>query len=98
MNGDFDHFDLRMLLPCECYKGKCYNCEIIEYFSKYEEVKIILKQWADLKGHNKCFHHPEILTKLCVLTNISIQNNPELPSEEEFKQGCEAYRKEIYPK
>lgn len=61
---------------------KCYN---------------ILNKWANLEGHDKCWHHPEILTELCNILQIPIKDPPVLPSREAFEDGCRCYADKLYP-
>ncbi len=61
-----------------------------------EEVRAVLQDWASNTGHDKCWHHPEILKRLCQIVGVSVDNDPCLPPREEFQQGCKAYEASLY--
>lgn len=64
---------------------------------KIEMARRILLRWARLQGHDKCWHHPEILTELCDLFDIDYEKHPpQLPPREEFRNGCIRYEGELY--
>lgn len=56
----------------------------------------VLTKWANLKGHDKCWHHPEVLSELCGIFGIATDNDPCLPSRSEFKEGCRKYQEVMY--
>ena len=60
------------------------------------KAKRILQKWVDRQGHERCWYYPEIFRELCNLFDIKISVDPNLPPEEEFKEGCNRYRKEEY--
>lgn len=64
--------------------------------TQLHQVKTILSDWAHNKGHDKCWHHPEILKRLCHIIGISTDIDPELPPREEFQQGCKSYEEQLY--
>lgn len=66
--------------------------------NKFRETITILKNWANLKGQDNCWYHPEILKELCDIWNIPINNNSQLPPRNEFEKGCKSYQDKIYGK
>ncbi len=61
------------------------------------ETRAILSRWAALKGHDKCWHHPEILGELCSLLGVPYdRDDPCLPPRNEFRNGCRAYEAKLY--
>ena len=68
-----------------------------ELFETNCKMQIILETWANLEGHDKCWHHPEILTELCNILQIPIKDPPVLPSREAFESGCRCYADKLYP-
>ncbi len=61
-------------------------------------TKSTLQEWADKQGHDRCWYFPDIFGQLARILGITPEKTPELPSEEEFKAGCERYRLEQYGK
>lgn len=59
-------------------------------------VKELLIKWANLSGQDKCWHHEDILTKLCEVFEIPILEKPVLPPRCEFEKGCKDYQDKIY--
>lgn len=67
-----------------------------ERFQRGKDTEELLSAWANLKGHDRCWHHPEILKKLCEIWDITVSNDPCLPTREEFEKGCQKYQNELY--
>lgn len=63
---------------------------------KLEGIRTIIKEWADKKGHERCWYYPELFNKLTSSLNIEAPDDKKLPSLEEFKCGCEKYQREEY--
>lgn len=62
-----------------------------------ELARRILNNWARLQGHEKCWHHPEILMELCDLFEVDYQKHPPcLPERHEFREGCTRYEAVLY--
>lgn len=68
------------------------------YTYKYrcERTEELLKSWVDKQSHNKCWFYPEIFRELCSLHRVYPSLPDLLPSQEEFKEGCDKYRRELY--
>lgn len=62
---------------------------------KCNKVQKILKEWVKKKSHDKCWYYPELFNKLVQVFDIKVESL-ELPSKEEFDQGCKKYQDEIY--
>ena len=58
-------------------------------------AKQIIQKWVDKQGHDRCWYYPELFRELADLFGVKA-SDPGLPPEEEFKAGCERYRKEEY--
>ena len=63
---------------------------------KCEQTKAILQECANRQGHHKCWWNPEVLKSLMDLHHIKPTVEPNLPSREEFAEGCEAYAGDLY--
>jgi hypothetical protein len=68
------------------------NCVLLE---KQQEAQSIIQEWVNKQSHDKCWYYPDLFRKLADLFKIKAPD-PGLPSEDEFKSGCEHYRKEVY--
>ena len=55
-----------------------------------------LRSWASLTGQDLCWHHPEILQKLCKISDIKCEKGKCLPSKESFALGCQTYMEGLY--
>ena len=53
-------------------------------------VMSIIKDWASLSGHDRCWHHPEILHEIAAVLGIKVEPTP-LPPRAEFEAGCTKY-------
>ncbi len=62
----------------------------------FVKTKKILQELANRQGHNKCWYNPEVIKELLELYEIKPTVSPNLPSPEEFAQGCFNYQKELY--
>lgn len=60
-----------------------------------EKVKTILQNFANKKGHDKCWFNLEVLEELMKLYNIEY-GDAELVSKEEFKLGCQRFCEDLY--
>lgn len=60
-----------------------------------EKAKQIIQSWVNKRGHDRCWYYPDLFRQLADLFGIETQD-PGLPPEEEFRAGCERYRKEEY--
>lgn len=60
------------------------------------QARSILQEWTDKQRHDRCWYYPDLFGRLCDLYEIQPKIEPHLPSEEEFKEGCEKYRREEY--
>jgi hypothetical protein len=61
-----------------------------------EHARRILTNWANLQGHENCWHHPEILTELCRIFEIPIPTDRGLPPRPEFREGCHQHEALLY--
>ena len=55
----------------------------------------ILNEYVSKKGHDKCWYYPDLFNKLIELYGIK-SVEPELPSREEFVEGCMKFQDEMY--
>ncbi len=65
--------------------------------TKLDEVREIVQEWVDKKGHDKCHYYPELFKRIAEILEISI--NPldfELPPRPEFRKMCGKYEEELY--
>ena len=61
-----------------------------------KQAKNVLEKWANLQGHETCWHHPEILKQLCDIFNVKTDNEPCLPVRSEYEQGCRDHQDKLY--
>lgn len=64
---------------------------------EHRSVHSELVAWAALSGHDRCWHHPEILERLCAIMDVAVEPTP-LPPRCEFEDGCRKYADELYGK
>ena len=69
---------------------------MVDYKRKYDEVKEVMQEWIDKQGHDRCWWHPELFSRLAKILEVEPSVELLLPPEEEFRQGCERYRLELY--
>jgi len=63
---------------------------------KLKQAKLIIQEWIDKQGHERCWYYPDLFNKLVKIFEIKISKDPSLPPLEEFKKGCEKYQKEEF--
>ncbi len=68
------------------------------YERKYKEARILLQEWTDKQGHERCHYYPEIFRKLCDVLEVEPILDPALPLRNEFEEGCRRYQNEEYSK
>lgn len=57
----------------------------------------ILKQWASLRGHDRCWWYPEFVQPLADIYLLSLEGITLTPkSSILFKEGCARFRREQY--
>ena len=61
----------------------CYKMD------KLEEIKLIVQEWVDKQGHDRCWYYPALFRKLVEILEINSNKESSLPPLEEFKKGCE---------
>lgn len=59
------------------------------------ETEKILKEWVAKTGHESCWFYADLFNKLCDLYDID-RPNQQLPSRQEFEEGCKKYQDELY--
>ena len=62
---------------------------------KLGAIEKIVRDWVGKQGHDKCWYYPEPLRKIAETLGIEYPD-PGLPSEAEFQEVCNRYRREIY--
>lgn len=63
---------------------------------KLEQAKIVLQEWLDKQGHDRCWYYPEIFSKLVDILEVKATKDPSLPPRKEFEEGCKKYQQEQY--
>lgn len=63
-----------------------------------DQTRILLQNWIDKQGHERCWYYPDIFNELIKLYGIVPNNHPNLPTIEEFKEGCNKYQLEQFTK
>ena len=71
------------------------NSYIRELKGQRDDVRSELIVWAALSGQDRCWHHPEILERLCAIMGIAVEPT-RLPPRCEFEAGCRKYTSELY--
>jgi hypothetical protein len=61
-----------------------------------EQAKMLLQQWLDKQGHERCWYYPEIFRSLTALFELQPGVELGLPPEKEFEDGCTRFRQEEY--
>ncbi len=74
------------------YDGDERSCQCESCIS----ASLILQEWIDKQGHDRCWYYPELFHQLCEVYVIKSEKQPALPSLEEFKAGCELYQLEQF--
>ena len=64
--------------------------------SVHDQAKVILQEWANNQGHDRCHWHPEILQELASLFDVHPTVEPRLPARAEFREFCRRYENEQY--
>lgn len=65
--------------------------------AKINLLKKTVEDWASYQGHDRCWYYPEIFEQIAQILGIDLTKfDRKLPSETEFRCGCERYRKEQY--
>ena len=59
------------------------------------DVECIVRKYAEKINHDSCWYYPELFDELCGLYNIPKPKRPTI-TEDEFRAGCDKYRKELY--
>lgn len=59
-------------------------------------VKELLTAWIAKRGHDRCWHQPEIFTELCLAVGLPIPTMTHDLTREEFASGCARYQDELY--
>lgn len=66
--------------------------------NKLDLIKNEVQAWLDKQGHDQCWFYPEILQKIVDILEIKATIDPNLPTEEQFKEGCKVFCLEKYKK
>jgi UDP-glucose 6-dehydrogenase len=62
---------------------------------KCEDTRSLLLELANRQGHDRCWWNPEILQQLFAIHEIVVPS-PILPTESEFREGCNTFTEELY--
>jgi hypothetical protein len=65
---------------------------------RLEVVREILTEWAKLDGHDRCWFHPELLSRLCQVVGVPVIEKPIRMTRQEFQCGCLAYQDDLFGK
>jgi hypothetical protein len=63
---------------------------------KLEEIKALVEEWNNKKGHDRCWYYPELFEKIAKIVGVELKQSPELPTLDEFRAGCEKYQVEQF--
>lgn len=63
-----------------------------------KDIKRIIEEWNSYQGHSCCWFYPDLIKKIAKILKVKIKVNVGEITEDEFRCGCERYRKEIYGK
>lgn len=61
-----------------------------------EEARLLLQEWVDQQGHNRCWYYPELFNELVKIFHIQPSVEPKLPPRSDFREGCRRYEEEQY--
>jgi hypothetical protein len=59
-------------------------------------AKQILREWLNQQRHNRCWYYPDVFNRLAECLGVEATIGPDLPSLEEFRDGCRRYQDEQY--
>jgi hypothetical protein len=62
---------------------------------QHAKAKTVVQEWANKKGHDRCWYYPELFRELAAIFEIAA-SDPCLPPRNEFEQGCRRYQEEVY--
>jgi len=71
------------------------SSESTKMCEKCKKAELIIQEWADKQGHDRCWYYPDLFRKLAEVFEMDIQPGS-LPSREEFEKGCLKYQNEEY--
>ncbi len=63
---------------------------------RYHKAREIVQEWVDKQGHERCWYYPDLFKRLVDVFDIKSSVDPQLPSREEFEEGCRRYQDEEY--
>lgn len=63
---------------------------------KLSKIKQIVLLWDSKEGHDRCWYYPELFKEIAQVLEIELNKSPQLPTLEEFKEGCCKYQKEQF--
>jgi len=58
-------------------------------------IKRHVSEWMEKRGHDQCWYYPEIFNAISGLLGVPVWPKV-LPSEAEFRRGCDRYACELY--
>lgn len=61
-----------------------------------DAVKVVIQEWVDKQGHDRCWYYPELFRRLATILDIKMTVEPKLPPRQEFELGCKKYQDEEY--
>lgn len=65
---------------------------------KLLKIKEAILEWDGHEGHDRCWYYPDLYKKIADILEVKLKQEPVLPPEEYFKEGCRRYREEQYKK
>lgn len=63
---------------------------------KLLEVKNVIREWDEKRGHERCWYFPELFKKIADIVGVELMNGPYVPTPEQAARGCERYWKEQF--
>ncbi|NCO11070.1 hypothetical protein CO038_02765 [Candidatus Pacearchaeota archaeon CG_4_9_14_0_2_um_filter_39_13] len=63
---------------------------------RYDEARLVVQEWTDKQGHERCWYYPELFKRLAGIFEITPTLDPSLPPRQEFEEGCRRYQDEEY--
>lgn len=74
---------------------KCYEWNYKHMCEKCEKAKVIIQEWTNKQGHDRCWYYPDLFRQLAKVFEMELQPGS-LPPRQEFEMGCLKYQCEEY--